>query len=547
MSRFLTYHTKHALLVKCIAFMCLFLGYFTAFSQDYRWAVSAGDVGNERSRRVAVDSNGVYVLGDFSSITVDFDSTAAGIQQVVGNLPDPDYYIAKFDTTGAIIWASEIVTEREILAFDFQVEPNGIVIVGLSDTTTDFDPVTGNVIPSMVQKGFIARYIESSVTDSLDVVRQIDSATISGITKDIDGNYYVCGSFVGEKDFGLLTTSFLMSDDSGSAFVMKLNPNLELIWVNNYGPALTDNREEMEIVYNPNSQQIHLAGSFTVSGNFNPNQSGANPLFTSGQRDGFVLTLDTSGAFVNNIQLASDVTGAVKINNLEVDLMGNLYLCGHFTGTMDADFSGAGFNLVSAGGKDGFFAKYNSNGVFTFAESLGSPQDENVSNIRIDPTGAIYLSGDQAGTVDFNLGVGTNLVNATNVGTAMGFMARYSSNLDLEWVNSLVSLDSTLASHFDLDGDGNIYLAGSFVDDIDLDPTANIQLRTSNGQSDMFIARYDNCVTAYILQQPDSMEVCTGTASNFGLVAGGTDSAYFQYQWQLFDPGGPAWNDLTNT
>ncbi|MCH2633222.1 MAG: SBBP repeat-containing protein, partial [Acidimicrobiales bacterium] len=83
-----------------------------------------------------------------------------------------------------------------------------------------------------------------------------------------------------------------------------------------------------------------------------------------------------------------------------VDGSGNVYVTGHFTGTVDF---GAG-DVTSTGGYDVFVTKLNSSGVHQWTNTYGSTQDDTGNEVAVDSSGNVHVTGNFTGTVDFGAG-----------------------------------------------------------------------------------------------------------------------------------------------
>ncbi|MCC6383869.1 MAG: hypothetical protein LC117_06740 [Bacteroidia bacterium] len=67
-------------------------------------------------------------------------------------------------------------------------------------------------------------------------------------------------------------------------------------------------------------------------------------------------------------EIRDDVETSTK-----VDALGNVYVTGYFSGTIDFDPGASIYNLTSAGSVDVFISKLNTSGNFVWAEQLGGP------------------------------------------------------------------------------------------------------------------------------------------------------------------------------
>ncbi|MCA9263080.1 MAG: hypothetical protein KDA60_04505, partial [Planctomycetales bacterium] len=92
------------------------------------------------------------------------------------------------------------------------------------------------------------------------------------------------------------------------------------------------------------------------------------------------------------VQLGS--TGSDRLRDLQAGPDGGLYMVGHFSNTVDFDPGAATSNLSSAGGEDGFVAKYTTDHELLWVRSLaGSSGDEQINEVDFDAAGNIYLAG----------------------------------------------------------------------------------------------------------------------------------------------------------
>lgn len=171
--------------------------------------------------------------------------------------------------------------------------------------------------------------------------------------------------------------------------------------------------------------------------------------------------------------------GADVANAVTVDLNGNAFVVGYFTGT--ATF---GTNqLVSAGVRDGFLTKYSSTGQLLWVRRVGGTGFDTVNAVAVDPSGNCYLAGSYEGVATFGL---TSLTNTSASSFPDAFVAKFDANGTNVWARSLgVAASADTASAVALDGAGNVFVAGQSTLG-----TFNSVTLTNHGR--VFIAKYDN-------------------------------------------------------
>ncbi|MEP0393823.1 MAG: SBBP repeat-containing protein, partial [Nitratireductor sp.] len=176
--------------------------------------------------------------------------------------------------------------------------------------------------------------------------------------------------------------------------------------------------------------------------------------------------------------------------SIEVDSSGNSYVTGYFQGTVDFDPGAGTTNLTSAGVKDVFIAKYNSDGTLDWAKNVGGTSDDVSYSISVDSSGNSYVTGTFQGTADFDPGAGTT--NLTSAGNDDAFIAKYDSDGALVWAKNVGGTSDDYGQSIEVDSSGNSYVTGYFQGTADFDPGAGTANLTSAGSSDVFLLKLDS-------------------------------------------------------
>jgi len=159
------------------------------------------------------------------------------------------------------------------------------------------------------------------------------------------------------------------------------------------------------------------------------------------------------------------------------DNLGNVFVAGSFEGT--ANFGST--PLTSAGSDDIFIAKYNANYDLVWVKQFGGAGSDNVRSITIDANGVPFISGDFVGTVSF----GSTTLNS--VGGIDAFVAKLNSTGDCIWANQIGSSVTDDALSVKTDASGDVLATGMFGGQLTIGTTT----LTSNGQTDVFLIKYD--------------------------------------------------------
>ena len=201
----------------------------------------------------------------------------------------------------------------------------------------------------------------------------------------------------------------------------------------------------------------------------------------------YIAKYDASGNFlwVKNIPIAASYGN----NSIGIDNNNNLFITGFYSGSSDFDPGAGVYTVTSAGGNDMYLAKYDTNGNFIWAKSIGSTGDDRGNEVLTDAANNVYVAGDFSGAVDFDPGPATAIL--TSAGVADMFIAKYDANGNYVWVKQLGGAASDDIRDIAIDGGGNIVVTGYFNGSADFDPTASVYNLISSGSNDIFISKYD--------------------------------------------------------
>jgi len=185
-------------------------------------------------------------------------------------------------------------------------------------------------------------------------------------------------------------------------------------------------------------------------------------------------------------------TGEDDGYDVAVDGSGNVYVTGWFIGTVDFDPGSGVDNHTSNGPWDVFLSKFDSSGAFKWARTWGGSNDDDVgTDVAVDGSGNVYVTGWFRGTVDFDPGSGVD--NRTSNGYDDVFLSKFDSLGDFKWARTWGG-----GSNYDwglgvaVDGSGNVYVTGRFSGKADFDPGSGVDNHTSHGHTDVFLSKLDS-------------------------------------------------------
>ena len=293
------------------------------------------------------------------------------------------------------------------------------------------------------------------------------------IVTDQSGNCYVTGTYHDQANFGGVNLNSTGIGDY-EIFTLKLNASGTLQWVKSAGGSGYDVGRGIAI----SGAQLFVGGNIEGSVSFgNVNANGF------GLYDIFVASYNLNGG-INWVSVAGG-TGYDIANGVCADAAGNAYLTGYFQNT--ATFGSS--TLTNTGNflTDIFVTKVNASGTFQWAQRGGNPNDDDIGRaIDCDASGNVYAAGEYRGTATF----GT--VTVTNAGIADIFVAKYSTNGDLQYVSTEGGAGGDYGYGIAATS-SKIYITGLFNGIVQFGTTT----LSSAGSNDIYLAELDAATGAY--------------------------------------------------
>lgn len=305
----------------------------------------------------------------------------------------------------------------------------------------------------------------------------------NAITTDAQGNVYTTGFFADVVDFDPGPSTYTLGS-VGGIFISKLDAAGNFAWAKVVNGA--DHNEGRAIAVDA-SGNVYTTGYFKSTSDFDPGP-GAFTLANSGNEDIFVLKLDAAGNFVWAKSIGN--TGIDIGNGIDVDAMGNVFVTGYYSNTVDFDPGIGSFNLTSAGSYDAFVLSLNTSGNFVWAKNFGGSGFDIAVAIKLDPTGNIHFTGSFETTSDFDPDAG--IFNLVSAGVNDIFISKLGPLGNLIWAKGIGSSSYENTSAIVLDGLGNIYTTGNYqLAGIDFDPGPGIFMVNPGVGYDAFVSKLD--------------------------------------------------------
>lgn len=284
---------------------------------------------------------------------------------------------------------------------------------------------------------------------------------------DADENVYITGELRGTIDIdpgpGVANITSTAGGADYGMYMAKYNSGGQLQWAR----TLAANELAPVRVAVDGDGNLIVASNFTAVPTDPPMDVDAGPgqflVQERGSYDLVVLKYSTDGDFVWSRQFGdagTDQSG--NIPALGVNAQGDVFVSGAFKGTIDLD-PGVGVSTVYNGDAatfDRYLAHLDSAGNYVWGYATEGPGQISFRDVAFAADGGILLGGSFTGTTDVQPGAGEVTLTSTGTG-ANGVIVKLNSDASVAWAKPFGG-GGTNVTEIDLDGDGNIYLGGSF-------------------------------------------------------------------------------------
>jgi len=397
-----------------------------------------------------------FITGGDDQSLFDIDSLSGAV--TFTNAPD---YETPGDANGDNIYNLEVTVDDGNGGTDAQT---------LSITVTDEDetPPTPSAAPQVVW----SHYFGDSSNDYG-----------TGLSSDSSGNIFATGNFHGSIDLDGDGTIDLTSAGGQDAYLAKYTSSGSLAWVTQIGSSGYDAGNG---ITTDSSGNLIATGFF--SGNIDLDGNGTDDLTTlanNSNKQAYIAKYNNDGSlsWANQVRMPNGVEGIA----VSTDNSGNVVATGTFTGNIDLNGDGTD-DLASvgvAGVDDSYILKYNSDGSFAWANQIGGTSNDKGTAISTDSAGNVFATGNFQGDLDLD---GDGTIDLTNAGGSDVYIAKYTSNGSLSWINQIGGTNFDQGSGITTDSAGNVIATGLFYQNLDLDGDGTNDL-TDVGT---YITKYSN-------------------------------------------------------
>jgi len=448
-------------------------------------------------QKVEVDSNGnTYFAGRFSG-TVDLDP-GAGVD-LYASQGYQDIFLVKFDSDGNRAWTAtwKAGGNDELGGVAIDQAGNVLVTGTFSGSNIDKDPTAG--VDNQSAQGFRDAFLTKIYADGsygFTYTFGGTSASTAGnaVAVDAAGNIYLTGSFNQTVDFDPTVdnatpntdyhTSPGQSGQDPSLYVTRINADGSYGWTQIMGAGSEG------AVFNPvgrawgraiavdSSGTVYVGGDFSSTVDFNPDQNEKALAGSRGEKDIFVVRLDTQGEFIDVWHVGGSENDMLL--DLTLDAHDNVYWTGSFSGAVAFDPLNGTDYQQRPGNIDGWFAtRMNADGSYGWS--------------RVSNSNDISMGTGLAADAEGKVAVAVHAPNASSSANSDAQLVSLDASGQISMILYWDVADSgTFPELWDvaLDHNGSTLLGGRFSKLSDLDPTdgldnQNVATNAANG----FVAR----------------------------------------------------------
>ena len=438
-----------------ISFILFILSSSSGVAQSWKWVQRGGGPGYDDYWGITLSRNKACLYS-----TGPFEQTIAIGLNTLTSFGNNDVVIAKYDTSGNVLWAKHAGGGP---GFDSgtsicEDDSSNIYVTGIFNGIAIFDNDTLRS-QSSGNCSFLAKYDFNAHLVWIKQTSGTGTCFSNAVLIDKMGNIVIGGQYTDSILFGATT---VVSQGLGDCFLAKYTPMGNLMWVETGGGAGDDAISGIAV---DSANNIVCSGWFSQTAHFGSN-------VVTGGPNSHVLITKFSSAGINLWADKSGGSGTSAGSWNSIDSQGNSYVVGSFSGTIQFDST----SITSSGSNDIFIIKTDKDGLLKWVKRLGDTGNDMGYGIATDNSGNSFITG------MFALAAPGQQAGYTNF-----FVTKYDSSGAFKWLKLVSGKPNAngRAASIVSDNCNNIYIGGDFTSICYFD-SDSIQ---SAGNWDMCIAK----------------------------------------------------------
>jgi PKD repeat protein len=373
------------------------------------WSTYYGGTGNDYAAAIALDgTSAIYISGNTSSSTG--IATSGAYRTAKGGVTDPsDAFVAKFNTSGALQWASYYGgngKQTDEYGNGVAVDAShNVYLCGYSTgiaTGTQYTSPNYNISTSgafqtnsnNAEEGWLVKFNSSGVRQWGTYFGGDANDRFNGIALDDSSNVYLVGQTLSQatlsKPLPVTAGCWQTNRGGGSAYdgmIAKFSSSGSRVWATYYGGSGDDIFYGIAAEYT-GSHNIYLVG-YAKAGSAIAS-TGAFKTSRSGAQDAMFVKFNSGGRRVWGTYVGGSADND-GLNSVSVDGAGYVYVGGYSSST-NLPASG-GYQTANNGNQDGFFSKFSTAGLPKFTSYYGGTDQDFITSIIADGANDFFIGG----------------------------------------------------------------------------------------------------------------------------------------------------------
>lgn len=341
------------------------------------WGTYFGGANEDYGDGIAIDPAGnLFITGWANSTNL---ATSGTYQDTKSNTGNADAFLAKFNASGARLWATYNGSDSNDYAFKVVCDVNGNAII-TGYTNSDHGMNTNSAYQTSYGgngDAFISKFsasgnrLWSTYYGGTDIDYGLDIG-IDGV-----GNTYITGS--SKSGSGIATSGAFQYTKSNEydAFLLKLNPGGTRIWATYIGSGDFDGG----IGIATDLKGVCAITGYTKSASNFASDSAFMVNYADGGQDAFVAKFDSAG--MQGWLTYYGSSGIDQGNAAAIDSAGNIFITGATTSESGIASTSAQQSVYGGGEYDAFIAAFTTNGGLLYI------QNNFVSNTQLICQGSV--------------------------------------------------------------------------------------------------------------------------------------------------------------
>jgi len=376
------------------AYDAVYSGSYDAFLSKFsssgtmEWATYYGGNGDDNAYTLALDdSNNIYIGG----ITTSTNNIAtAGAWQIINSGGD-DAFIAKFASSGALLWATYYGGSGFDNALGMSCDSAGDVYVTGFTSSPDSIATPGAYKPTYTGDGdaFLAKFSSAGLLLWATYYGGTGVNEGFGVSCDMTVNLYMTGATSSTDSIatpGVYQTIY--GGGTSDVFVAKFTVGGALTWSTYYGGS---GQDKPAAIVCDSTGNIYLTG-LTSSPNDIATAGAYDTVFVAGITNTFLAKFTDNGDLVWATYFGGDSTGSSAAHGIAADNNGHIYLGGETNSINGIATPGAYKNNFS-GTYDAFIAEFSAGGSLLWGSYFGADTLTFGMDITSDNNDNFYLLG----------------------------------------------------------------------------------------------------------------------------------------------------------